>query len=280
MQTGKKLIDTISAAKVEKGHMAFWWIGQLGYIYKLAGRVVYIDAYLQDGKDRARPPVFSPEEAANADIVMGTHDHGDHIDRFAWPIIAKANPQAVFVCPAMLVRKLSSELAIPEERFCGIGDGETMNVKGIAIKGIASAHETLCRDPATGQYPCMGFVISADGILFYHSGDTCNYEGLETKLKAFGKLDAVFLPINGRSSYKYTHGCIGNMTYQEAVDLAGAIAPRSAVPGHYEMHAINFENPFAFEHYLRVKYPGISCWIGPYAQRVDIKGGFGIQDLS
>ncbi len=122
----------------------------------------------------------------------------------------------------------------------------------------------------------MGYVLKADGVSLYHSGDTCNYEGLETKIKSFGILDAVFLPINGRDSYRYTHNCMGNMTFQEAVDLARALCPCLTVPAHYEMHAINLENPEKFEHYLKVKYPDIQCWIGKYGERITIKGGEGI----
>jgi len=270
---GEALLNEIAASRIEKGHLAFWWIGQIGFAYKLAEKVIYIDPYLVHDNERIYPPVIEAEQIANADIVIGTHDHSDHIDHPTWIAIAKASPQATFVCPAMHVSRLSAELGIPAERFCGIEDGETKVIKGISISGIAGAHEKLDRDPATGVYPYMGYVIQADGISFYHAGDTCNYEGLQTKIAGFGRQDAVFLPINGRDSYRYTHGCMGNMTFQEAVDLAGALRPRLAVPAHYEMHAINLENPEKFEHYLKVKHPDIPCWIGEYGEKVIVKGG-------
>jgi L-ascorbate 6-phosphate lactonase len=276
MLTGEALIDDINSTELAKGHMAFWWIGQIGFIYKLAGRVIYIDAYLVDSVSRMRSPVLSGEQVTNADIVMGTHDHTDHIDHEAWKAIAKASPGAVFVCPAMHVQRLADELGIPPSQFCGIEDGEVKVVKGIAIRGIADAHELLDQDPATGAFPYMGYILQADGVSFYHAGDTCKYEGLETKLKSYGTQDVIFVPINGRDSYRYTHNCIGNMTFQEAVDLTGAIRPRSAVPAHYEMHAINMENPQKYEHYLKAKYPGIPCWIGAYGEKVIVKGGKGI----
>lgn len=279
MLVGAALIREIDAAQVDKGHMAFWWIGQIGFVHKLADKVVYIDPYLVDEKVRAHPPVLAGEQVTNADIVMGTHDHTDHIDRVTWRAIAKASPQAVFVCPAMHVVRLSGELDIPVSRFCGVEEGEDKVVYGIAIRGIAGAHELPDQDPVSGAHPYMGYVIQADGVSFYNAGDTCNYEGLETKLKGCGTLDVVFLPINGRDSYRYTHGCMGNMTFQEAVDLTGAIRPRSAVPAHYDMHAINFENPQKYQHYLQVKYPRIPCWIGEYGDRVIVKGGEGILGL-
>lgn len=273
---GDTLLHEIETAQVEKGYMAFWWIGQIGFIYKLAGRIIYIDSYLTNDNARIYPPVLEAELIKNADIVIGSHDHSDHIDHPTWIAIAKSSPQAVFVCPSMHVAYLSEELGIPKDRFYGIEDSETKEIKGISISGIAAAHEKLDQDPKTGAYPYMGYVLRADSVSFYHSGDTCNYEGMETKIKSFGTLDAIFLPINGRDSYRYTHGCMGNMTFQEAVDLTGALCPRLAVPAHYEMHAINLENPEKFEYYLRVKYPGIQCWLGKYGEKITIKGGEGI----
>lgn len=280
MFTGEALIREISSAVVPQGQMAFWWIGQIGFAHKLAGRVIYVDPYLVDERVRLHPPVILAEQVTNADLVLGTHDHSDHIDHPTWKAIASASPEAVFVCPAMHVERLSRELDIPLSRFCGIEDGQEVMVKGIVLRGIASAHEKLDQDPVTGAYPYMGYVLKADGVSFYNAGDTCNYEGLETKLRACGTLDAVFVPINGRDSYRYTHGCMGNMTFQEAVDLTGAIRPRSAVPAHYEMHAINLENPQKFEHYLQVKYPGIPCWIGQYGEQVMVRGGKGLMTQS
>lgn len=34
----------------------------------------------------------------------------------------------------------------------------------------------------------------------YHSGDTCIYEGMYTKLRKWNKFDVMFIPINGRDA--------------------------------------------------------------------------------
>ena len=38
---------------------------------------------------------------------------------------------------------------------------------------------------------------------------------------------------------RYRQNCIGNMTYQEAADLAGEIDPQMVIPGHWDMFADN-----------------------------------------
>ncbi|MHB9034696.1 MAG: MBL fold metallo-hydrolase, partial [Anaerolineae bacterium] len=106
-------------------------------------------------------------------------------------------------------------------------------------------------------------------ITILHTGDTCVYEGYLTKLRRW-QFDLVFVPINGRDAVRLRSNCIGNMTYQEAVDLVGALKPRLAVPGHYEMFSNNSENPQLFADYLEVKYPGQAYWIGDHGQAVTL----------
>ena len=173
---------------------------------------------------------------------------------------------------AMLIPSLSNDLHINLDRFIGLDDGITLELlDNIRITGIASAHEFLDQDPETGSYPYMGCVLEGGGCSLYHSGDTCVYEGMYGKLRKFGKLDVMFLPINGRDGRRYRENIIGNMTFQEAADMAGTFRPGLVVPAHYEMFAKNREDPLLFADYLAAKYPGINHWIGRHGEKFLIK---------
>ncbi len=250
---------------------AFWWLGQLGYAVKLAGLNIYIDMYISERENPRRevPPAFKPSEVTNADYFFGTHDHSDHIDRRAWHELSVSSPSAKFVVPLPHVDKLARELSIDKARFIGVEDGVTVTSGALRITGVAAAHEFLECDE-TGAHKFLGYVIEADGVTLYHSGDCCIYEGLLAKLRAIGKIDVMFLPINGRDGTRYRTKCIGNMTYQEAVDLAGAVKPGLVVPGHYDMFKHNSEDPAKFADYIEAKYPGVKYWIGEHGTRVEI----------
>jgi L-ascorbate 6-phosphate lactonase len=266
MQTNRALIADIDRCPVAKGSCAVWWLGQHSFIMKLGAQVLYLDPFISDHPNRLVPPLLKPSELTNAELIFCSHDHTDHIDRTVWPSIATASPKAKFVVPLLLRDALVRDLKIPAERFIGMDDGQTQEVNGLRITGIASAHEFLDRDPATGHYPYLGFVIEGNGCVVYHSGDTCNYEGLQTKLKKW-KFDVVFLPINGRDARRLASGCIGNMTYQEAVDLAGALAPVVTIPGHYGMFNKNTADPQQFVDYMKVKYSSLKvvcCELGTH----------------
>lgn len=269
MISGPALLHDINQTELPHGQCAFWWLGQHSFVVKLGARVIYLDPFLTAMEGRLIPPLLHPAEVRNADLICGSHDHADHIDRPAWPALSASSPSAVFAAPQhTLDRGLAGDLTIPDNRFVGFDAEQTKEIYGLRVTAIAASHEFFDRDARTGRHPYLGFVIEGHGCRIYHPGDTVKYEGLETRLKEFGKIDLAFLPINGRDARRYRAGIIGNMTYQEAADLAGAIAPELTVPAHYDMFEGNQENVLSFRDYMAVKYPRLKVRICEYGERV------------
>lgn len=136
------------------------------------------------------------------------------------------------------------------------------------MTAVKAKHEFF--DEGPDGFPFLGYLIHGDGLTLYHSGDTLIYEGLLTTLRR-RRLDVAFLPINGRDAERYRSGCIGNMTYQEAVDLAGELQVGLAVPAHWDMFASNSKDPAKFTEYLAVKYPAVRSWVGKAGERVQFR---------
>ena len=233
-------------------------LGQHSFIFKIADKIIAFDPFLTPVDGRLQPPFIPAEEFENVDIIFGSHDHGDHIDRPSLAAMAAASPRAVFVFPQAVIDSITE---IPHDRICGLNDGMTVEISGVKITGIAAAHELLEPTPE-GLYPCLGFVVEYAGKTLYHSGDCCIYEGLQTKLSSW-HFDLMMLPINGRDADRYRTGCIGNMTFQEAVDLAGVLKPELVWPAHYDMFPGNLADPLDFLKYLQVKYPGVKSQLPP-----------------
>ena len=269
MKTGSTLIAEIDACRVPNGECAFWWLGQHSFVVKLGDAVCYLDPFLSAFPGRQVAPLLAPGDVTNATVVLGSHDHADHIDRDAWPRMAAAAPQARFIVPEMLRAKVAAELGLPPARVLGVDLGRSVEVGGVKVSGVPAAHEFLDRDPATGLHPYLGFVVEAGGFTLYHAGDSCVYEGMQAVLRQWS-FDLVFLPINGRDAQRLASGCIGNMTYQEAADLAGALRPGLTVPAHFEMFASNSENPQLFADYMRVKYPALATRIPQHGECVRV----------
>ena len=270
MLSGTELVRDIDACPLRPGELAFWWLGQHSFVVKIGTAVCYLDPFLSPYPGRQVPPLLKPSEVTNAALVLGSHDHADHIDRDAWPGIAAASPQVKFIVPALLREKIVREVGLPAERVLGVDVGIRAEVGEISVSAVPAAHEFLDTDPATGQHPYLGFVLEGAGLTVYHAGDTCLYEGMQAALRRW-TFDLALLPINGRDARRLAAGCIGNMMYQEAADLAGAIRPRLTVPAHFEMFATNSENPQLFVDYMRVKYPALPTLVPRHGERTVLR---------
>ncbi len=247
-----------------------FWLGQMGLMVKSKEVTLCIDYYARDDANRQTLPPIPMDELRDVDIFLGTHDHIDHMDHVAWKVWAKTNPQAKFIFPKAHMKQVIDDDVLPDNAI-GLNDGESIEVKGVKVSAIAAAHEFLDRDPETGLYPHLQFIVEIEGKRLHHAGDTVRYEGMLPKLLSFGKIDLQILPINGRDAVRYRDNCIGNMTFQEAADLAGEVEPAIIIPGHYDMFAHNGANPRDFADYIDAKYPGkMVCRIPKVMEKITL----------
>ena len=253
-------LTNVRETKMPFGAAALWWMGQMGLWVKMGETVLSIDYFASAISGRRVPPPVPAEQVRGVDAFLGTHDHLDHIDHEAWKIWGKACPEALFVFPALHADNVTAD-GIAPERQRGMGEGSVVKIGGVTVRAIAAAHEFLDPDPATGLHPSLQYIIEGNGVRLYHAGDTLRYEGMLGKLRDMGRFDAALLPINGRDGARYRRNCIGNMTFQEAADLAGELRPGLVIPGHWDMFANNPGDPAAFADYLDAKYPGLKCHI-------------------
>ena len=265
--SGKELIEEIGSTKAAPNTLSFWWLGQNGFAYKAGNTIAYADLYLSDpgGGKRQTPAPLTPDQVTNAHVVTCSHDHGDHIDPGALPDIVQTSSEAKFVCPRTATRRLL-DLGVAESDLVPLSHGESAQLGDLRITAIKSSHEFFDEDPELG-FPYLGFVYQLNGVTWYHAGDTVPWDGLVATLRSYSP-DLLFLPINGRDAERYRSGCIGNCTFQEAVDIAGQVQPRMAVPMHWDMFAGNSEDPRKFADYLEAKYPGIETWVGKAGEQV------------
>ena len=267
-----KKMQAILDTKVERGSAALWWLGQMGLVVKSAGTLIVIDYFAAPFPTRQVAPPVPAEEMVGVDAFLGTHNHIDHIDHPSWRIWAKNNPEAKFVFPRAHSRAVAND-GIADRNALGMNAGESVRIGDMTIHAIAASHEFLDRDRETGLFPHLQYIVECNGVRIHHAGDTVRYEGMMPALKAFGAMDVELLPINGRDARRLLRNCIGNMTYQEAADLAGDVQPGIVIPGHWDMFADNSADPALFQDYIEAKYKGkLVCRIPKVMERIVIHG--------
>ena len=266
--TSEALLADVKSAQTALGKAHFWWLGQHSFIVKIAGKVIYIDPFFKVSDRRQTPSLLSDQEGKLADIVLISHGHSDHLCPVAVKALVEGSPSAQFVAPKTEQKQMNDAGCIGD-RLKLVSAEDIFEHDGIKVTCLKSKHEFFDEDPILG-FPFLGFVIEADGLTFYHAGDTIPYEGLMTRLQKWPHIDIVFLPINGRDAVKFKRGLIGNCTFQEAAEIAGDLKVGLAVPTHYDMFIGNQEDPQKFVDFLNVKYPGVASWVGKAGERVEI----------
>jgi len=197
--------------------MDITWLGHSGI--KLEGsKTVYIDPFLT-GNPAAST---TPDEITEADVVIVTHHHGDHLGD-AFPICKKTGATLVSVHEVAVEAEAEG---IPSE---GMNIGGTIDAKEVKIHMVQALHSAEKGNPT-------GVVIEMDGKTIYHAGDT----GLTYDMKLIGeffKPELSFIPIGDR----YTMG-IPSATM--AVEF---IQTKKVIPIHYNTFPIVSADPEEFK---------------------------------
>lgn len=255
---GMPLLREVASTKPPEGGLAFWSIGQAGFILKWGDTVAYIDPVLADltypdGRTRRHfAPPFAPEDA-RADYVFITHDHLDHLNLDTLVPMAQANPTARFVLPKGLTHRLTDH-GIPASQVVGVSAGQPLCLPELAILPFAAAHEEYITD-AQGEQLCMGFLLTCGAVRLFHGGDTLLTDRLARELEAAGPVDIAFLPINGADWERRFRGVLGNMNARDAAYLAHLMRADLVIPYHFDMVMGNRENPVIFAQYMQELYP-------------------------
>ncbi len=290
---GREIIVSVDGTIPEAGTLAVWFVGQAGFILKFAsGVVVYLDPWLSDlgGATRAYPIPLDPELIAHCDILVTSHDHADHIDVDADPVIMRQSPQATWIAPRAaesLVRQLGGT---PERTVLLAGDEQT-TVKGITFSAVPSTHYGFFSEarytaeeeayyatiPAQlptdkiGKERFLGFVIEAEGWTIYFAGDNNGYIGFVERLQRWDGFDLALLPINGRDWFREQRGAIGNFTYREAAHVAHAMRAELLVPYHYDGFVANNEYPDSLVRYTQNDGPSVPVRVMHLGERLVLR---------
>lgn len=265
------LMRRIHEFPVSPGSYALWWFGQQGWVVKTSRALAAVDLFLSPHPQRRFPALVAPEDVIGFDLILGSHDHKDHIDREAWPKMAAASPKATFVLPRRSLADVAHATGMAMERFAPLDDGQAVSAGDLKATAVPSAHEWIDYDREAGGHRWLGYVLEADGAegAVYHAGDTCVWEGMRARLSEW-RIRAALLPINGRDAARFEAGKLGCMLYQEAGDLADGIGAEFAIPGHYDSFARDAVDPGEFARYVASRYPDVRVLVPERGERLDL----------
>lgn len=173
--------------------------------FRIAGtKVIYTDPYKIKERDQA-------------DIVLISHEHFDHLSR---EDLEKVCTPKTTIVASSLCKDGVSGLKVKETRF--LDAGLKFSVDSVEIEAVPAYNTNKFRAPGQAFHPKgearVGFLIHLDGTRVYFAADT----DFIPEMRSI-KCDIALLPVSGT----YV------MTAEEAAKAAVAINPKIAVPMHY-----------------------------------------------
>mgnify|MGYP000162146595 CR=1 FL=1 len=152
--------------------LAIWYLGCNGFVLKSSGgSIVYIDPYLGIGDPprtvRMIPVPFDPDDVREADAVLATHEHTDHVHGPSQaPILAGTGADFYATDSGQAVVRAESwldEWSVTDEQLHQISEGDTIEI------GDLTVHVEPANDP-DADHP-VSFVFEHESGTFFHGGD-------------------------------------------------------------------------------------------------------------
>ncbi len=189
--------------KYPTGDLKITFIGHGTLMFQYGGLVLHVDPVSQYADYSQQP---------KADIVLVTHDHGDHLDQKAIDAIKTGG--TVMIGTAKCASRTPGMVAM--------ANGESREVRGMRIEAVPAyniANKRPTGEPFHSKGDGNGYVITFGDKRVLVAGDTEN----TPEIKALKDIEIAFLPMN----LPYT------MTPEMVADAAKAFRPKVLYPYHY-----------------------------------------------
>lgn len=192
--------DTIETSK---GDLEISFIGHGTLMLKFNDKIIHIDPVSREA-DYSKLP--------KADLILITHEHGDHLDANA---IGQLKKESTVI---LLTKRCHDKLGEGEV----IENGQSKEISGIKIEAVPAYNIVNKRNNGQPFHPKgagNGYVLTLGDKRLYIAGDTEN----TPEMKELENIDIAFLPMN----LPYT------MTPEMVADAAKAFRPKILYPYHY-----------------------------------------------
>jgi L-ascorbate 6-phosphate lactonase len=211
-------LKDISTCIPKQGSVLAYWLGGSGFVFKLDdGMTICIDPYLSDsverlfGFKRLMAAPIAPDKL-KFDLLLITHEHGDHLDIDIFETLVKNNPSSKVIA----TKSCESFISEHTQNYIVTTLGNKHHIGDIIIESVKADHGELSPD-------AVGFMIHFNNRKIYFTGDTAlDYAMMDYVIKL--QPDIVIPCING---------AYGNMNESESAELVAKCHAEYAIGSHY-----------------------------------------------
>jgi len=192
--------------------MKITMIGHSTVLIEAAGKRVLTDPYFglhgNPAYARPRPPARTRKELSNADLVLISHNHFDHVDRRFLRMLPDSVPVFAPSATAWMTRLKGGR------NVTGLKPWERKSRDGIVITAVPARHVTFT----------IGYIIEAEGRRIYFAGDTYLSNFMQRIASEFHP-DIALIPVT-------TFLIPMTMGEKQAVEAVRILQPHTTIPIH------------------------------------------------
>jgi L-ascorbate metabolism protein UlaG (beta-lactamase superfamily) len=190
---------------VDGGEIVVNPIGHATFVMQVPGLVIYVDPATNPATFQGMPP---------ADLVLITHEHGDHFKPDTLAAIVGDNTR--LIVNRAVMDKLSDDL---KTKANALANGEGTEVGGVRVDAVPAYNTTEDRKKYHPQGRDNGYVLGVGGRRVYIAGDTEDIP----EMRALSDIHIAFVPMN----LPFT------MDVDQASSAVAAFKPHIVYPYHY-----------------------------------------------
>ncbi len=192
--------------KTDNDDLVITFIGHGTLMFEYNNQIIHVDPTMHEADYSGLP---------EADLILITHEHGDHFDKDAIEKILKDETMII------MTRKCSERME-DQQKARVMNNGDEYEWNGLKIKAVPAyniVHKRPDNNPYHPKGDGNGYILTIGGKHIYVAGDTEN----TPEMKSLENIDIAFLPMN----LPYT------MTPEMVADAARALRPEILYPYHF-----------------------------------------------
>jgi L-ascorbate 6-phosphate lactonase len=257
---GDWLVRAIEDA--EPDGLATWYLGCNGFVVKAGdGTTIWIDPYVGLGDPprtvRMIPVPFDPEDVEEADAILATHEHVDHVHGPSQaPILEWTGANYYAPDDSLAVAReeedWQSDYDVEDRQFREIEEGDTFEVGDVTIH-VEDANDADATHP-------VSYVIEYGDATLFHGGDTKPAEeftdlgqryDIDLGIMVFGTIGNVVDKETGAPERTKWYN-----TENQIVEAASDLQLDRLLPSHWDMWRGLTSDPKVLHHHAKsFEYP-------------------------
>ena len=189
--------------KTSAGELKITFIGHGTLMFTFGGKIIHVDPVGRYADYTKQP---------KADIILITHEHGDHLDLEVLEILR--TEKTAVVLTETCAEKVKGGIVMKY--------GDVKTIEGLKMEAVPAYNIVHMRSEGNPYHPKgigNGYIITFGDKRVYVAGDTEN----TPEMKKLENIDIAFLPMN----LPYT------MTPEMVADAARAFKPKIVYPYHF-----------------------------------------------